>query len=349
MHHSSLFDWMLSRPQRVDKTTMLLEHYLVLHYTSSGEPIKATRKEICDYTGWTYKTVNKAIATLDEMGLWSVTELEHARELSFTPIFAGYYPKMSSEKLTSLIWQNSSLSGTTLMIALAYAHLFDGLSSEASLREVSKITGRSTNTVRDCIQEMVDSGEWRREMSGYKTILKPNIGLLSESHSSNRTVELREKTGATLPPARRAINLEKNPKNFNLPYYSLDLKSMNKDNIAPFIPLRTYKAYAQRLISITPFEERSDIYKFTVPRLTDMYEKLVNIASPETVDTLLTYQVLTGRAIDMKFLKHVLNRVNRNGLRSAPVLFSHDKDDSGAYQTALAVWSILKARRSSSI
>lgn len=345
MHHSSLFDWMLSRPQSVDKTTMLLEHYLVLHYTSSGEPIKATRKEICDYTGWTYKTVNKAIATLDEMGLWSVTELEHARELSFTPIFAGYYPKMSREKLTSLIWENSSLSGTTLMISLAYAHLFDGSSSEASLREVSKITGRSTNTVRDAIQEMVDSGEWRREMSGYKTILKPNIGLLSESNSSHRTIELREKTGATLPPAQRAINLEKTPKNLELPYYSLDLQSMNKHNIAPFIHQRTYKAFSQRLISITDFDERSDIYKFTVPRLTEMYEKLCEHATVETVDTLLTYQVLTGRAIDLRFLKHVLNRINRAGLREAPVLFSHDKEDSGAYQTALAVWSIMKARR----
>lgn len=349
MYHSTLFEWMISRPQRVDKTTMLLEHYLVLHYTSSGESIKATRKEICDYTGWSYKTANKAIATLDELGLWSVTELEHTRELSFTPIFAGYYPKMTREKLTNLIWENSSLSGTSLMISLAYAHIFDGSSAEASLREISKITGRSTNTVRDSIQEMIDSGEWKREMSGYKTILKPNIGLLSESNSSERRIELREKTGATLPPARRAINLEKSPKVFDLPYYILDLKSMNKHNIAPFVHQRTYKAYAQRLISITPFEERSDTYKFTVPRLTEMYEKLTEFSTIESVDTLLTYQVLTGRAIDLRFLKHVLNRINRNGLREAPVLFSHDKDDSGAYQTALAVWSIMKARRSNNL
>ena len=343
MRHEKLVEWLLERVQPVDKTTMLLEHYLLLRHMQCQGEIVATRKEIADFTGWSYKTVNKAIDALNETGYWKVDDEEHTRIITFVALFNDQEdePKISKSELTELIWDNSSLSGTSLEVALACAHLYKEGKVEASLREISALVGRSVNTVRECIEEMVRSGEWEKEMSDYRTILTPDLAVLTECRSQERSQASRSKTGGVLVPSTRDVS-----SNEDLPYFILDLGSMHKENIAPFKPRRSYKSYADRLIEKSHEFDRPDARFFTQSRITELYEKLTAISNIETVDTLLTYQLLMERGIALKFLRHVLSRINKRGLTAPPVKYNHEDESSPGYQTALAVWSIIKARKS---
>lgn len=341
MRHDALIEWIKNRPTSVDKTTMLLEHYLVLHYEPSTSTIETTRKAICDFTGWSYKTVNKALDTLNDLGFWRIESHNESRALTFYPLVNhSEDPTAEREKLTSLIWSNSSLSGTELEVALACAQIYDGEKSEASIRDISEMIGRSVNTVRESVNLLIESGEWIRGMSHYKTILRPDFSILSENRSGERSLNLRVKTGATLAYVNNSSTIVE-----NRPYYIIDLDMMHQGNIAPFVPKRNYGAYAQRLIDSADFEMRNDQYRFTLSRIRHLYESLEQFANIETLDTLLTYQVITNRALNLKFLKHVLIRLNKNGLTKKPPLYNHENDDSGGYQTTIAVWKIMKARR----
>lgn len=340
MRHDKLAQWMLNRGIEVDKTAMLLEHFLMIHHDPSTNSTVATRKEIGDFTGWAFKTVNKAIDGIKESGLWSVED--ESRKLVFTPLTSDDAELLSAGEIAKLVWENSSLSGTELEIALAFVHRWDDNMgfSEASLRDISALTGRSTNTVRDGISAILETGEWVRLDEGYKTRLQPDLDVLSENRSSERGVEAREKTGGTLIPASEG----KNPK-LELPFMLENWEEMHGRSVRPFTRKRSFATYAQRLIDNTDPSTRKSKRNFNESHITHIYEILSDCANIEIVDTLLTYQCETGGALDLRFLKPVAQRLSKSWRKKPPVRFKQESETSGAYLTALSVWRIIEARQ----
>lgn len=340
MRQDRMAHWIRHREVEVDKTVMLLEHFLLLHHDNLKNSTTATRKEICDFTGWTFKTVNKAIDALRDKELWEISE--DNRVLTFIPLAIDEEAPLEPSEITRLIWENSSLSGTDLEVALAFAHRLDGPEgvAEASIREVCELVGRSINTVRDGINALISSEEWERLPESHKTRIKPNIQMLSVDRSANRGSESREQTGTSLVTGH-----QKKEELLELPFMLDDWMQMHGRSIRPFMRKRSFKGYAQRLMDETDIGTRKSRRTFTLDNITHIYEELSQLANIEIVDTLMHYQISTGGALDLRFLRPVAERTSKSWRKKPPARFAKEDETSGAYVTALWVWRIIEARQ----
>lgn len=335
---------MRNRTDTVEKTAKLLEHFLLVHHDPMANKTIATRKEICDFTGWTFKTASKALDLLRETGLWEIKEFD--RHIEFAPLFPdeSIAPEsLKAHELSELVWANSSLSGTALMIALALSRVWDrdtGL-AEVSLTELSRFTGRTTNTVSDNIKVIEDSGEWEKVSIGHSNCFRPNLDLLSVDHSDVRhsTREGKVNNPGNLIPGNKKESFS------HLPFMLDDLDKMHGRAIRPFTRRRSFEGYAKRLMDDTDLSTRKSKRSFTLPNLTRLYEELAEHANIEIVDTLMHYQCATGGALDLRFLRPVAQRLSKSWKTKPPARFSKESETSGAYVTAMAVWKIISARQ----
>lgn len=81
---SSLMRWYKKRGIPADRISMLLEFFLILHFDASLGSTVTSRKEIADYSGWTFKSVAKAIKQLESEGFWEIHE-GNERRVVFIP------------------------------------------------------------------------------------------------------------------------------------------------------------------------------------------------------------------------------------------------------------------------
>lgn len=346
LDHKMLIAWLLEKTEPQDKTGLLLEHYLLLHFKPESGIVEATRKQISSFLGCTFKTTNKALDILQEEGRWDIKENDF-RIISFAPIFKkeGTPENNSSAvSLSEMVRHRSSLSGNSLLVSLIYSESWnpDLGYAEESIRNVAKRVGLSSNTVRRAIGEMEESKEWERIESEGKIRLKPNMAILSLNNSAKRM----DPKGSNA-----SVNLLKKSENTdssiqpNLPFMLDNLDEMHGRNIQSFTRRRSNQAYAKRLIENTDLSTRKSKKTFNIDNLVRLYADLREYANIEIVDTLMTYQCTTGGALDLRFLRPVAARVEKTLHKKAPVKFSKEKETSGAYITALAVWKIIEARK----
>lgn len=339
--HQKIIEWIVRRPESIDKTAMLLEHFLLLHYQKSTHSVITTKKDISDYTGWSFKTVVKAMDLLRETGTWDI--YEESRTITFSPNLVNEKMESPSEiELSNLIWNNSALSDNSLLTSLAFVRFWnrEQQTVEASMREIATITGRSLNSIRNNVDSMVDSGEWNRIPEGMKTKLSANLDVLSTDRSGDRNKADDSKT-------YNSLNLAASNKTSaqGLPFMLGDFGAMHGANIRPFTRKRSLEAYAQRLYDETDIDTRKNKKAFTHSYLVQIYKTLEKTASIEIVDTLLHYQCQTGGALDLRFLTPVAARLKKSWRKNPPSRFSKERTDSGAYLTALNVWKIIEARQ----
>lgn len=88
---NSLMRWYKKRGTPVDRISMLLEFILILNFDANQGRTVTSRKEIADYSGWTFKSVAKAIRQLETEGYWTVVE-GNERKVEFIPNIAGVRP-----------------------------------------------------------------------------------------------------------------------------------------------------------------------------------------------------------------------------------------------------------------
>lgn len=80
--------WYKKRGTPADRISMLLEFILIVHFDASTGKTSTSRKEIADYSGWTFKSVAKAIRQLELEGYWTVVE-GNERKVEFVPNISG--------------------------------------------------------------------------------------------------------------------------------------------------------------------------------------------------------------------------------------------------------------------
>ncbi len=340
--HKKLIDWILQRPEPIEKTAMLLEHFLLLNYQKSTHSVITTKKGISDYTGWSFKTVAKAMESLRETGTWSI--YEESRTITFSPNLVSEEMDSPTEiELSNLIWSNSALSDNSLLTALAFVRFWnrEEKTVEASMRDIATITGRSLNSIRNNVERMVDSGEWNRVPEGMKTKLAANLDVLSTDRSGDRNKSddsKKSNNSANFAVSNKSSSQE-------LPFMLGDFGTMHGGNIRPFTRKRSLEAYAQRLYDETDIDTRKNKRAFTHEHLVHIYKTLEKSANIEIIDTLLHYQCQTGGALDLRFLTPVAARLKKSWRKNPPSRFSKERTDSGAYLTALNVWTIIEARQ----
>lgn len=338
--------WMRQRTERGDKTTMLLEHFLVLNFDEFHGHTVTTRNNLRDFTGWSPKTLGKAMETMVPLNIWAIEDDGH--HLRFTPLMKHEpsEPRQdySRDVVQRLIWGGSSLSGLNLLAALSISQqLNDDGEVSVPLRELASSLGIAVNTARKAVEEMVESGEWEKLMDPHTTRLRLVLSALTQEKPNPRT-SLRVKTGPRLPAKPKSPSRAE-----ELPFMLDDWSKMNSKTIRPFRSKRTVKGYAQRLLDFakaqTP-QGGKEPFPLTMENVTRVYAALAPLSSMEIVDTLLTYQVFTGKSLDLRFLKPVVNRLERsNG--AMPVRFKGEQASSGAWLTAVTVYRVIAARRMS--
>jgi CRP-like cAMP-binding protein len=88
---NALLRWYKKRGVPADRISMLLEFILIVHFDPTRGSTLTSRKEIADYSGWTFKSVAKAIRQLEAEGYWTVNE-GNERKVEFIPNLTGVRP-----------------------------------------------------------------------------------------------------------------------------------------------------------------------------------------------------------------------------------------------------------------
>ena len=85
---TALMRWYKKRGKPEDRISMLLEFILILHFDPESGSTATSRKEISDYSGWTFKSVAKAIRQLESEKNWTIIE-GNERRVVFVPNIPG--------------------------------------------------------------------------------------------------------------------------------------------------------------------------------------------------------------------------------------------------------------------
>jgi len=252
--------------------------------------------------------------------------------------------------LMKLVWENSSLVGYEKLVALGLARRYsskDGY-TKYSIRKLAADAGIAVSSVQNAIPRILESGEWEAIGSGTRAgKYAPVLEKLSEPRV--KTESPRKKTYDVLQNLSSSGDSTEDGADVyeesSLPLYLTD-EAMHSGNIAPFIKLAGYKAYADRLFKRTDISTRGRKDEFNVANLAAMYTRFHKAGYElEAIDTLLTYQCDNALALSDGFLRAVLGRLHKDGHTVAPKTFKADPTEDKIYLTAKLIWDIIEARR----
>lgn len=166
MNQNTLNTWMLTRGQQPDTAGLLVEHFLSLKFSSHHE-LTCTRQELMDFTGYSRKTLSKALRSLTiDTPLWSVEDSNLT--LTWTPLVpesnlsTTEMEKPVYSSLYQVIWENTTQTKIRQHLSLALASKYYPEVGYVHIRyaELERETGWSVNTIKKTLKELIDSGEW---------------------------------------------------------------------------------------------------------------------------------------------------------------------------------------------